>query len=139
MLKIGWCTKDVSTSDPLPITGQFKLRVSQGVLDPILVNILTLENNGDYVIFVQVDTVGISAGILDLVRARVSELNPEIDTTKIIIAQRVSSIEDADMILVMDGGNIVNIGNHEQLMKDSVIYREIFEQQTKGGTDNDEE
>ncbi len=85
MLKIGWSRKDVSTNEPLPITGQFKLRVSQGVLDPILVNILTLENNGDYVIFVQVDTVSINAGILDLVRARVSELNPEIDTTKIIM------------------------------------------------------
>ena len=85
MLKIGWSRKDVSTTDPLPITGQFKLRVSQGVLDPILVNILTLENNGDYVIFVQVDTVSISAGILDLIRARVSELNPEIDALKIIM------------------------------------------------------
>ena len=85
MLKIGWSRKDVSTTDPLPITGQFKLRVSQGVLDPILVNILTLENNGDYVIFVQVDTVSISAGILDLVRARVKEINPEIDPTKIIM------------------------------------------------------
>lgn len=56
-------------------------------------------------------------------------------TTKIIIAQRVSSIEDADLILVMDGGRIVASGTHEQLMESSYIYREVYESQTKGGDD----
>ena len=55
------------------------------------------------------------------------------DTTKIIIAQRVASVEDADLILVMDDGRIVASGNHAELMKSSDIYREIYTSQTKGG------
>ena len=53
-------------------------------------------------------------------------------TTKIIIAQRVSSVEHADKILILDGGKIVACGNHDALMKESEIYREIYEAQTKG-------
>ncbi len=55
------------------------------------------------------------------------------DTTKLIIAQRVASVEDADMILVMDNGRIVARGSHEELLKASDIYREVYEQQTRGG------
>ena len=58
------------------------------------------------------------------------------ETTKIIIAQRVASVEDADLILVMDGGRIAAQGTHAELMKCSDIYREIYEQQTNGGDDN---
>ena len=54
------------------------------------------------------------------------------ETTKIIIAQRVSSVEHADKIIVMDGGKIIACGNHTQLMENSEIYREIYEAQTKG-------
>ncbi len=54
------------------------------------------------------------------------------DTTKIIIAQRVASVEHADMILVMDDGKIVEQGNHEELMKLNGIYRELYDMQTKG-------
>ncbi len=53
------------------------------------------------------------------------------DTTKIIIAQRVSSVEHADKILVLDGGKIIACGNHAELMQGSEIYREIYEAQTK--------
>ena len=60
------------------------------------------------------------------------------ETTKIIIAQRVSSVEDADLILIMDNGKIVSRGNHAQLMECSEIYREIYEQQTKGGVLDEE-
>ncbi len=66
-----------------------------------------------------------------LIRRGFKEYIPE--TTKIIIAQRISSVEDADLIIVMDGGKISDSGNHETLMKTSEIYREIYEQQTKGG------
>ena len=59
------------------------------------------------------------------------------DTTKFIIAQRVSSIEDADKILVMDGGKISAMGTHEQLLESCGIYREIYESQTKGGEDHE--
>ena len=53
------------------------------------------------------------------------------DTTKIIIAQRVGSVEHADKILVLDGGKIIACGNHDELIKTSEIYREIYEAQTK--------
>ena len=58
------------------------------------------------------------------------------DTTKIIIAQRISSVEHADMILVMDDGRISASGTHEELLKTSDIYREVYESQQKGGDDN---
>ena len=54
-------------------------------------------------------------------------------TTKLIIAQRVASVQDADLILVMDGGCVVAQGNHETLLKTSEIYREVDESQVKGG------
>ena len=60
------------------------------------------------------------------------------DTTKIIIAQRVSSVQDADLILVMDGGRIAARGTHEELLASSDIYREVYEQQTNGGESNEE-
>ena len=60
------------------------------------------------------------------------------DTTKFIIAQRVSSIEDADKILVMDGGQIVAMGTHDELLKTCDIYRETYESQMKGGSDNEQ-
>ena len=59
------------------------------------------------------------------------------DTTKIIIAQRVVSVEDADLILVMSGGRIVDRGTHEELMKTSEIYREVYETQS-GGKEEEE-
>ena len=59
------------------------------------------------------------------------------ETTKIIIAQRVASVQDADLILIMENGRIVDAGTHETLLRDCIIYREIVEQQTKGG-DGDE-
>lgn len=60
------------------------------------------------------------------------------DTTKIIIAQRISSVQDADMIIVMENGKILNIGNHEQLLKASEIYKEIYEEQTTKGDEEHE-
>ena len=54
-------------------------------------------------------------------------------TTKLIIAQRVASVQDADMILVLDGGRIVATGTHDELLQSSDIYREVYESQMKGG------
>lgn len=59
------------------------------------------------------------------------------DTTKIIIAQRVSSIEDADQIIVLDKGEISGIGTSEELLKTNEIYREVYESQVKGGGDDE--
>ena len=55
------------------------------------------------------------------------------ETTKIIIAQRVASVQDADLILVMDNGRIAASGTHDELMQSSEIYREVYDQQTNGG------
>ena len=55
------------------------------------------------------------------------------ETTKIIIAQRVASVQDADLILVMDNGHIADMGTHDQLLASSEIYREVYESQTNGG------
>ncbi|MDR0879679.1 MAG: ABC transporter ATP-binding protein/permease [Clostridioides sp.] len=55
------------------------------------------------------------------------------DTTKIIIAQRIASIQDADKIVVLDGGRIYAIGTHDELLESSEIYKEVWESQTKGG------
>lgn len=59
------------------------------------------------------------------------------DTTKIIIAQRVSSIEDADQIIVLDNGKIMGVGTSEELLKTNDIYREVYESQVKGGEDDE--
>ena len=59
------------------------------------------------------------------------------DTTKIIIAQRISSVEDADVIIVMENGEINGIGTSEELLKTNEIYREVYESQVKGGGDNE--
>ncbi len=55
------------------------------------------------------------------------------DTTKIIIAQRVSSVQDADKIIVLNDGKIHAVGTHDQLLQTCDIYREVYESQNKGG------
>ncbi len=60
------------------------------------------------------------------------------DTTKLIIAQRISSVQDADRILVLDEGRINGFGTHEELLASNEIYREVYESQTQGGGDFDE-
>ena len=60
------------------------------------------------------------------------------DTTKIIIAQRTASVEDADRILVLDGGRIHGMGTHAQLLRTDAIYREIYTSQNKEGTQIEE-
>ena len=69
-----------------------------------------------------------------LIRDGFKKFIPE--TTKIIIAQRISSVQDADMIIVLDKGEITAVGKHDELLAKSDIYREVYEQQT-GGSDNE--
>ena len=60
-------------------------------------------------------------------------------TTKIIIAQRISSVQDADRILVLDNGQINGLGTHEELLKNNAIYQEVYNSQTQGGGDFDKQ
>ena len=66
-----------------------------------------------------------------LIRKAFAEEIP--NTTKIIIAQRVSSVQDSDQIIVLDDGEINGVGTHEELLKSNSIYQEVFYSQTKGG------
>ena len=61
------------------------------------------------------------------------------DTTKLIIAQRISSVQDADRMIVMDKGRVAAFGTHGELLETSEIYRDVYESQTGGGGDFDEE
>ena len=70
-----------------------------------------------------------------LIRKAFAEEIP--DVTKFIIAQRISSVMDADLILVMDDGKVVAAGTHDELMKDSEIYAEVYTSQVKGDEDNE--
>ena len=70
-----------------------------------------------------------------LIRAGFARYIPE--TTKIIIAQRISSVQDADKIIVMDGGRMVDLGSHDELLKRCDIYREVYLSQSKAGEENE--
>ena len=70
-----------------------------------------------------------------LIRKAFAEEIP--DTTKFIIAQRISSVEDADRIIVLDGGRVNAFGTHEELLKTNAIYREVYTSQAKGGDDDE--
>ena len=72
-----------------------------------------------------------------LIRKGLREYLPE--TTKLIIAQRTASVEDADRILVLDGGRVNAIGTHAQLLRENAIYREVYESQNKAGNEDEEE
>ena len=60
------------------------------------------------------------------------------NTTKLIIAQRISSVQDADRIIVMEGGRIKDIGNHDELLQTSEIYRETFTSQNKMSAEDED-
>ena len=68
------------------------------------------------------------------IRAALREHAP--DVTKLIIAQRINSVQDADRILVLDEGRVSGFGTHEELLKSNEIYRSIYESQTRGGDDH---
>ncbi len=70
-----------------------------------------------------------------MIRMAFKEYIPE--TTKIIIAQRIASVQDADLIVVMENGTVSAVGNHSELMKNSEIYCDIYNQQTNGGDSNE--
>lgn len=70
-----------------------------------------------------------------LIRKAFAEEIP--NTTKFIIAQRISSVEDADKIIVLEGGKVNGFGTHKELLKNNAIYKEVYESQIKGGSENE--
>lgn len=85
MLKIGWGKRDISTDMPIVISGQYFLRPSRGVLDPIMVSALTLDDGNDYAIFVSCDITSFKKDVLLSVRERIKEKNAQIDPEKVIM------------------------------------------------------
>ena len=84
-LRIGWASRDVSTDKPINIPGQFHMRISRGVMDPVTVTALVIDNGADSVIFLSCDLVVIRCRLLDEVRAKVTKLNPAIAADKIVM------------------------------------------------------
>ncbi|NLB56336.1 MAG: hypothetical protein GX811_11335 [Lentisphaerae bacterium] len=84
-LKIGWAERDVSIDKPINIPGQFHMRISEGIMDPITVNALVIDNDEDIVIFLSADLVVIRSGLLDDIREKVSKINPDIPVEKILM------------------------------------------------------
>jgi hypothetical protein len=84
-LKIGWACRDVSTDKPVDIPGQFNIRVSQGVLDPLTVTALVVDNGGDIAVFLSADLVWVSPYLVEEVRAKVAALLPGFPVEKILM------------------------------------------------------
>jgi len=85
-LKIGWATRDVSTDKPVNIPGQFHMRISKGILDPVTVNALLIENGTDCVCMMSADLVVIRSGLIDAIRAKAAKLLPEFPVEKIFMS-----------------------------------------------------
>ncbi len=83
-IKIGWGIRDISTNEPVNLTGQFHRRTNQGVADPLYGTVLVLDNGDDYVVFVTCDVVSIYNLVYDL-KAEMKTLCPEIDFKKVIL------------------------------------------------------
>ncbi len=84
-LNIGWGFRDISTTEPTCIHGQFHVRISQGILDPITVTALALESNGEQLIMLSCDITGLTGEVVQMIHEKVHEVVPEIDTAKIIM------------------------------------------------------
>ncbi len=84
-LRVGWAARDVSTTKPINIPGQFHMRISQGVIDPITVTALAIDNGEDSVVFLSADIVVIRGNLLDKIRARVATIDPGVPVLKILM------------------------------------------------------
>jgi hypothetical protein len=85
MLKIGWASRSITPERPVMLCGQMHVRVSEGVENPIIVTALALENGGEAVIFVACDLVHITAELLSETRARLKDLQPAFDVSRLIL------------------------------------------------------
>ncbi len=83
-LKIGWSSRDVSTNKPVNIPGQFAMRISRGIMDPVSVTALVIDNGEDMVAFLSADLVVFRSNLLDEIRAKVKQCQPDFPVEKII-------------------------------------------------------
>jgi hypothetical protein len=84
-INIGWAQRDISTDKPVNIPGQFHMRISQGVMDPLYISALVIDDGNDAAIFLSADLVVIRSYLLDEIRAKVNAKNPAIDARKILM------------------------------------------------------
>ena len=113
--------------------GQGGVNVSGGQKQRICIARALLKN--PKVLILDDSTSAVDTATESRIRTALRELAP--DTTKIIIAQRISSVKDADMIIVLDEGSVSGVGKHEELLKTNEIYKEVFESQQQGSGDAD--
>jgi len=85
MLKIGWAMRSITPEQPVMLHGQMHVRVSQGVQDPVTVTALALESDGEAVVFVSCDLCNISENLLSETRARLKELQPACDVSRLVL------------------------------------------------------
>lgn len=123
MLKIGWAQRDVSTDKPVIINGQYYMRISKGILDPVTVTALTMENDGDYVIFLETDFTSTVNGVLNLVCEKVLKRCPEINTDKIIMN---ATHTHTSPILSVDG-TVADWGFYKDIPHDGIEIADPFE------------
>lgn len=113
--------------------GQGGVNVSGGQKQRICIARALLKN--PKVLILDDSTSAVDTATETRIRTALKDIAP--DTTKIIIAQRISSVKDADMIIVLDDGKISGIGTHDALLESNHIYREVFESQQQGSGDAD--
>lgn len=113
--------------------GQGGVNVSGGQKQRICIARALLKN--PKILILDDSTSAVDTATETRIRTALKELAPE--TTKIIIAQRISSVKDADVIFVLDDGAISGFGTHDELLENNKIYREVFESQQQGSGDAD--
>ncbi|MDD6878552.1 MAG: hypothetical protein PUD44_12355 [Clostridiaceae bacterium] len=138
-LSIGWASRDVSTTAPINIPGQFHMRISKGILDPVTTTALVVDGGDDLAIFLSLDAVVIRAHLLDEVREEVRKRNPEIPAEKILMnathAHTGPSHYNDDTEIPHDGMEIASSEAYRHWLSaqaaDAVV--EAYEKRAPGG------
>ena len=115
------------------ILGQGGVNVSGGQKQRLCIARALLKN--PKILILDDSTSAVDTATEGRIRTALKDLAPQ--TTKIIIAQRISSVKEADMIIVLDEGTVSAVGTHDELLKSNHIYREVFESQQQGSGDAD--
>ncbi len=134
MLKIGWSKRDVSTNESVNIPGQFHRRPSRGILDPIMVNCLVVENNQDIVIFLSGDFVS-GGNMIDVIRGKVLAQRPDFPASKIIFnTTHTHCGADIRSNANIDDPNIYPALEYQKFMSDMAVETifEAYDKRTEG-------